>query len=455
MSDWTPRRMTGAAGLLLAGGGVAGLALGGGVPALGLFGLGTIVSQLLLLDTRPVKTPVVMLHSVAGFREDRPGTFSVWCPPPHFESYLKYLRWRGYTTITLDHLYRHLREGASLPDKPIVLTFDDGYLDNWVYAAPLLEKYGFTGTVFVPTDFIQPGDQPRPTLKDVWVGRLSEKELEVYGYLNRAEIEALSSSGVLDIQSHGRTHTWVPISSEIIDFHRPGLSMRQLRWMWWNRYPERKPFWFHQIRHEDIPWGLPVYRSDLRLAAPEVPEDPELARRLVEYVRAEGGEAFFDRAEWKKELDSLVEAYGSEDPTPPGAPGDAAFRTQLVDELRGSREILEGLTAKPVRFMCWPNGGTCPEAFGLLEECGYLAATLPSRMKQPRNFRGTNPSRIGRVSATSFFRESRRILPWTLSFGMKIERNRGNLYMELPIKAIWFYRRFIRPAKKAPPGSEG
>ncbi len=450
-----PRQVTGAAGLALAGAGAVGLAAGGGALAGAALGLGAVAAQALLLDTRPVKTPVVMLHSVSGFRADRPETFSVWCPPEHFENYLKYLKWRGYTTITLDRLHRHLTDGEALPDRPIVLTFDDGYLDNWVYAAPLLEKYGFTGTVFVPTDFIQPGEEVRPTMRDVWSGRMREEELEVYGYLNRAEIRALASSGLLDVQSHGRTHTWVPISDAIIDFHRPGLPLRQLRWMWWNAFPERKPHWFQQIRHEDLPWGLPVYRSDLRLAGPEFRVDPTLATVLTDFVARQGGRAFFDEARWRDYLDEVVTAHRQSAPSPEGRVDTDTFRAALRDELEGSRKILEDLTGREVRFMCWPNGGTCPQAFAMLEECGYKAATLPSRMKQPRNFAGTDPARIGRVSATSFFREARAALPWVASFAMKIERNRGNLYMEVPIKAIWFYRRFIRPARRTPPGAEG
>ena len=45
-------------------------------------------------------------------------------------------------------------KGKNIPEKSIVLTFDDGYADIWIYAYPLLKKYGMCGTVFINPDFV-------------------------------------------------------------------------------------------------------------------------------------------------------------------------------------------------------------------------------------------------------------------------------------------------------------
>ncbi len=401
-----------------------------------------------------VRVPVVMLHSVVGFRADRPETFPVWCPPEMFEGYLRWLTRRGFTTITLFDLHAHLADGAPLPRKPIALTFDDGYLDNWVHAVPLLKKYGHRGTVFVPSDFVQPGETPRPTIEDVWAGRIPEDRLEAFGYMNRAELRACAASGALDVQSHGRTHTWLPVSEEVVDFVRPGLPMRHLRPWWWNAHPERKPFWFHEISPAGLPFGAPVYRNRLALAAPATTPDPGLAERLTAYVAARGGEAFFEQGGWREALLGEVAAYRAARPAAARPESPEAFEARLREELATSRATLEAITGRPVRFMCWPNGGTCPEAFAQLHGTGYLAATLPSRDRQPVNTRGTDPSRIGRISATSFFRGTPKTWPWVMSFALKVERNRGNLLAEIPIKAIWLYRRFVRPAGPTPAGAD-
>lgn len=452
MKSWLGRglHMAGAAAV----GAGAGYALTDDPLLIGASAAAIGVAHSVMFSPVPTKTPVVMLHSVAPDLPGRPAPFSLWCPPEMFEGYLKYLRWRGYTTITLKQLYDHIKHGTAIPAKPIVLTFDDGYLDNWVYAAPLLEKYGMCGTVFMPSDFVQPGETVRPTIKEVWAGRARATELPTYGYLNRAELRQLAQSGLLDIQSHGRTHTWLPTSERIVEFHHPGLKMRHLRPTWWNAHTERKPFWFEEISHEGLPWGAPIYENKLALSARAVQPDPRLGTLLTGLVAAAGGREFFTQPDWRAQLERQVADFRRDNPPHAQPEETAAFTERLRWELAGSREQLEAICGTPVQFMCWPNGGTCPEAFALLESTGYLGATLPSRAKQPQNHAGTRPDRLGRVSATSYFRGTRKVFPWVFSFATKIERNRGNRYMEFPIKAIWLYRQFVKPGGDAPPGAE-
>jgi peptidoglycan/xylan/chitin deacetylase (PgdA/CDA1 family) len=78
-------------------------------------------------------------------------------PPDRFEAHLQFLRDAGYTTISLEDLYWYLMTGRPLPDKPIILTFDDAYRDNYEIAFPLLKKYGFKATFLAITDFIDWG----------------------------------------------------------------------------------------------------------------------------------------------------------------------------------------------------------------------------------------------------------------------------------------------------------
>ena len=101
-----------------------------------------------------------------------------------FEAQLKLLRDNGFTTITLRDLYEYLAVGAPLPDKPIVLTFDDGYIDNYTNAFPILQKYGMTGTFFVLTGRADDGDP---------------------AYLSWDMIQEMSNAG-MDIQLHSRDH---------------------------------------------------------------------------------------------------------------------------------------------------------------------------------------------------------------------------------------------------------
>jgi peptidoglycan/xylan/chitin deacetylase (PgdA/CDA1 family) len=71
--------------------------------------------------------------------------------PQDFEEQIKYLAENGYHSITPDQLMDHLEYGKALPEKPVLITFDDGYADNYHNAYPILKKYGFTATIFIIT----------------------------------------------------------------------------------------------------------------------------------------------------------------------------------------------------------------------------------------------------------------------------------------------------------------
>lgn len=79
-------------------------------------------------------------------------------PPERFEQQLRYLKQEGYQSITLEDLALHLTRGAPLPEKPVILTFDDGYADAYVNAFPLLKRYGFSGTFFLISAMLDQGD---------------------------------------------------------------------------------------------------------------------------------------------------------------------------------------------------------------------------------------------------------------------------------------------------------
>jgi peptidoglycan/xylan/chitin deacetylase (PgdA/CDA1 family) len=104
-----------------------------------------------------LQVPILMYHYLSvppagadAIRRDLSVT------PTQFEAHLAYLRQAGYETISLKQLSYALSGEAALPSKPIILTFDDGYRDNYENAFPLLRKYGYTATFFPIT---QPIDE--------------------------------------------------------------------------------------------------------------------------------------------------------------------------------------------------------------------------------------------------------------------------------------------------------
>lgn len=93
------------------------------------------------------RVPVLMYHDILPEKEV---FFDV--TPDEFEAHLKLIQENGLTPISLDQLVTHLSTGVPLPDKPVLLTFDDGYEGHYTYVYPLLQKYGYPGTFGIYTD---------------------------------------------------------------------------------------------------------------------------------------------------------------------------------------------------------------------------------------------------------------------------------------------------------------
>lgn len=87
--------------------------------------------------------PILAYHMVSDLDE----VYSV--NPSEFDLHMRYLSEQGYQTISLAEFIEARNGKGKLPPKPIIITFDDGYADNYLTALPIMEKYGFRATVFV------------------------------------------------------------------------------------------------------------------------------------------------------------------------------------------------------------------------------------------------------------------------------------------------------------------
>ena len=134
---------------------------------------------------RTARVPILMYHYLSVppananiYRQD----LSV--SPDLFATHLDAMQQAGYTSISLYDLLAHLTRGAPLPEKPVVITFDDGYRDNYENAFPLLQQRGMVASFFVVTDFV---DEQRPE------------------YFTWDMLREMAAAG-MSIESHGRNH---------------------------------------------------------------------------------------------------------------------------------------------------------------------------------------------------------------------------------------------------------
>lgn len=124
-------------------------------------------------DDAPARVPVLLYHSIS---ETPVGAPSLSVTPEAFEAQMNYLAENGYTAIGLDELNR-----CGACDKPVVITFDDGYADNYTNAYPILKRYGMRATVFMVSDYVGRG-----------------------GYLSIPQIRSMEDA--VSFQSHTESH---------------------------------------------------------------------------------------------------------------------------------------------------------------------------------------------------------------------------------------------------------
>lgn len=137
--------------------------------------------------------PILTYHRVG------PGVSRMVMAPAAFAAQLEFLARNDYRVIRLRDLTDFLEGRAQLPQRAVVITFDDGHVSAYRHVYPLLRKYGFPATFFLYTDFLNTRDG-----------------------LSWAQIREMSASGLIDFQPHSKTHANLIV-------RRPGETDQQYR----------------------------------------------------------------------------------------------------------------------------------------------------------------------------------------------------------------------------------
>jgi len=133
-----------------------------------------------------VPLPIIMYHSILKASAAQ-GKYVV--SPAVLETDMQYLQENGYTTVSIAELTAYVEKGQPLPEKPVILSFDDGNLNNLSYVVPLLEKYDMKAVISVVGEFVEKAvaeDDPNPA----------------YAYLTWEEICQVLASGHVEIGNH-------------------------------------------------------------------------------------------------------------------------------------------------------------------------------------------------------------------------------------------------------------
>lgn len=318
-----------------------------------------------------------------------------------FEKKIAALKKKGFTGVFWQELYEHMAGRRTLPDNSILLTFDDGYLDNWVHVFPILKKYGMKGTIFMSTDFVDPIEEVRPNLDDVQSGHCGEHDLAPAGFLSWAEMREMERSGLVDIQSHAVTHTWYFSSPKIVGFHEP-RNPPPLPWLFWNARPDRKPYYLNEDQQGFLPWGYPVLAHEKSLTATRFFPDEAAISTVVDYVDENGGRDFFDRNDWRPTLEREISSRFENGELPGTYETNDEQVRRVTNELQQSRQLIGRNLEKTVDYICWPGGAVDDSVEKIAQDVGYKSWTLSSRSQAgKRNRPGADPVSIKRIGTSN------------------------------------------------------
>ena len=129
--------------------------------------------------------PVVMYHSVRQ-EEEYSGKYVI--TPAQLEADLKYLSENGYTAVSVEELHMFVLGEGELPSKPVLLTFDDGYYNNYLYVYPLLKQHNAKAVISAVGEFSELYSE--------------EPQAAGYSHLSWDQIREMAQSGFVEIGNH-------------------------------------------------------------------------------------------------------------------------------------------------------------------------------------------------------------------------------------------------------------
>lgn len=270
--------------------------------------------------------PVLYYHRVGA---PDPAHLSV--SMDQFDQQMAYLKSSGLKTLTMGELIDHLSGKVQVQIPAVCITFDDGFIDNLVYAHPILHKHGLKAALFVATSLIRPESQlPAETMTDFNSAHTLSRRGDYRHFLSEAELKFMQNSGVWEIYSHSHFHNQVFTSAEVTGV-----------------YPETDNHWgILSAWKKELAQGLwPVFTR---------------GAGLVNHAWTPASEAVKENFQ----PDCMSFSKESED----------EFSQRVENDLRISLETIKRIFPENYAVICWPWG----KANAFLEKTalkvGYIAA---------------------------------------------------------------------------------
>lgn len=284
----------------------------------------------------PRSIPVLCYHDVGT-----PGGH----PAELFEAHLAALVRDGWRTLTCAELLAVLQGQRPVPERSLLLTFDDGHASMWTEVAPRLRRLGLHGVFFVLTDFLGPGPartaaQMPPPAKLGHAMRRALAEGDVAHFLRASEARALVEDFGFEVHNHTARH-----QACFIGRTATGTVASGCHWAVTGIYPHLDP------RLPVLPIGSACAHDGYW---------PEEAPGAVRFTRR----------------------------------SPEARRAALLTELTRSRQAIQALTGAEDVWLCWPWGQFDELATAAAQESGHRGAFT---LERGPNAPGTDPFRVHRI----------------------------------------------------------
>ena len=255
----------------------------------------------------------------------------------------------------LEDVYEYMTLGKVFDKPSVVITFDDGYLDNFVYAYPILKKHKVKATIFPITSRINKEDFVRPTLEDYWSGKVSFKELHKPKPMGKINFEFLTKGSskefltvaelnkmkdVFDIEGHADIHAKVFYEDTVLDF----FDGKNGHWSAPFSYSSSNDFTSLEKNY----FGFPIFPDKNNLSV----RRGFLKKEVKAFIRS-FDKSFFKQKSWKERLKKEIE---KEFTALLDFETEEERERRVKNELKKSKEELKDLVGKEINFLSYPFG---------------------------------------------------------------------------------------------------
>lgn len=305
--------------------------------------------------------PVIMYHYINN------SAGSITLSPARFEEHCRAMAEEGWRGVSLAEAEGFLIYGEALPEKSVLISFDDGFLDNYLYALPVLHAYGHKAVMFAVSGRLERGQSPRVPLDDVLAGKASVPPQvthpvreNAYGhtvrtdvFCNHAEIRAMDEQGVISVASHSHGHLGVFAGPEFSSFAMPGNQGRT----------------FFQTEAGFF-WGLPCFKVRPGLKFRAFLPNPDLLEAIRRFVPQADEEAveFFANERNVGALKALTAKFSN---SMGRFESREEARERMWREIAGGKQELEAILGHNLKSFCWPWGAYSQEAQLIAAEAGF------------------------------------------------------------------------------------